>query len=159
MKQDQIEPFIWNTSNANWLHNSVNGEYCRNGRGVTCIFLTLRLRLWVKHPFQHGGRGGGLILGQNGVTSFWMTPKFSPMFFLLGRPVSVFRTCLEQDYVDTESVFFLWINLLKKITSPTKICLSKWNTVTIRIWMSVGRIIWSLYGSYSMTHATPCVNN
>ena len=26
---------IWNTPYANWLQDSVNGEYCRNGRGVT----------------------------------------------------------------------------------------------------------------------------
>ena len=24
---------IWNTPNANWIQDSVNGEYCRNGRG------------------------------------------------------------------------------------------------------------------------------
>ena len=26
---------IWNTPNGNWLQDYVNGEYCRNGRGVT----------------------------------------------------------------------------------------------------------------------------
>ena len=28
---------IWNTPNAYWLQNSMRGEYCRNGRGVTLI--------------------------------------------------------------------------------------------------------------------------
>ena len=29
---------IWNTPNANWLQNSLRGEYCRNGRGWHIFF-------------------------------------------------------------------------------------------------------------------------
>ena len=30
----------WNTPNANWLQDSVNGEYCRNGRGGMYYVIT-----------------------------------------------------------------------------------------------------------------------
>ena len=43
--------YIWNTpnanSNANWIHDSVNGEYSRNGRGDI-------------HKWCHASRGDGL---------------------------------------------------------------------------------------------------
>ena len=60
-----------------------------------------------KTPILAWRKGRWVNFGSKWCDVILNDPKVQLYVFLLGRPVSVFRTCLEQDYVDNESVFFL----------------------------------------------------